>query len=249
MTRQIVLITGALTGIGRATAFAYAKTGAGIVVSGRSDSNGRLLEAQLREAGADAQFVRADVREEDQVRALVERTLEKFGRLDVAVNNAGTEGELAPIPEQTVENFRRTFDTNVLGTLLSLKYELPVMSAQKSGSIINISSIAAKVGFANAPMYAASKHAIDGLTKSAALEVAHLGVRVNSVAPGPVQTDMMERFVGRDGDVRQGFVKSVPALRVGTADEIADAIVFLGSDRAAFFNGQSVVIDGGYLAR
>jgi NAD(P)-dependent dehydrogenase (short-subunit alcohol dehydrogenase family) len=119
---------------------------------------------------------------------------------------------LGQIPEQTVENFHRTFDANVLGTLASLRYELPVMSVQKSGSVINISSIAAKVGFANASIYAASKHAIDGLTKSAALEVAHLGVRVNSIAPGPVQPDMMERFVGRDSDVKQGFVQTVPAL-------------------------------------
>lgn len=249
MSNPVVLITGALSGIGRATAFAFAKTGASIVVSGRNEAVGQLLQAQLREVGAQADFVPADVRDEDAVRNLVDHTLERFERLDVAVNNAGTEGEMGTIASQTVGNFRHTFDTNVLGTLLSLKYELPVMSTQRSGSIINISSIAAKVGFAEASVYVASKHAIDGLTKSAALEVAHLGVRVNSIAPGPVQTDMMERFVGRSEDVKRHFVQTVPALRAGTVDEIADAIVFMGSDRAAFFNGQSIVIDGGYLAR
>lgn len=249
MTKQVVLITGALTGIGRATAVAYAGLGARIVVSGRRDDAGQRLRAELEALGAEAEFLKADVRDEDDVRRLVSSAVARFGRLDVAVNNAGTEGELGPIAGQTVDNFHATFDTNVLGTLLSLKYELPVMLEQKSGSIVNVSSIAGKVGFAGASIYVASKHAVNGLTKSAALEAASSGVRVNAIAPGPVQTDMMERFVGRDADTKSGFLGSVPAGRAATAEEIANAIVFLGSDKAAYFNGQSILVDGAYTAQ
>ncbi|CAN7699797.1 glucose 1-dehydrogenase [Caballeronia sp. LjRoot29] len=249
MAKQVVLITGALTGIGHATAVAYAKLGAKIVVSGRHENAGAKVRVELEALGAEAEFIKADVRAEEDVRSLVAATLKRFGRLDVAVNNAGTEGEQGHIPGQTVENFHITFDTNVLGTLLCLKYELPIMLKQRSGSIINISSIAGKVGFAGASVYVASKHAVNGLTKSAALEAAPSGVRVNAIAPGPVQTDMMERFVGRDVDTRSSFLNSVPAGRAGTTEEIADAIVFLGSDKAAYFNGQSILVDGGYTTQ
>jgi NAD(P)-dependent dehydrogenase (short-subunit alcohol dehydrogenase family) len=249
MAQQVVLITGALTGIGRATAVAYAKLGAKIVVSGRHEDAGAKLRAELEALGAAAEFVKADVRSEEDVRSLVTATLARFGRLDVAVNNAGIEGEQGRIPEQTVDNFHTTFDTNVLGTLLCLKYELPVMLEQRKGSIINISSIAGKIGFAGASVYTASKHAVNGLTKSAALEAASSGVRVNAIAPGPIQTDMMERFVGRDANTKSGFLNSVPAGRAGTAEEIADAVIFLGSDKAAYFNGQAILVDGGYTTQ
>src|SRR5579863_2049223 len=179
MNIQVVLITGALTGIGRATALAFAEDGARVVVSGRSDEEGQKLVNEIRKAGAEAEFIRADVRREEDVRNLIDRTVERFGRLDVAVNTAGTEGVPGPITEQTADSYAATFDTNVLGTLLSMKHELRVMLPQRGGSIVNVSSAYGSVGAAGASVYVASKHAVEGMTKSAALEVAGTGVRVN----------------------------------------------------------------------
>jgi NAD(P)-dependent dehydrogenase (short-subunit alcohol dehydrogenase family) len=184
MDAPVVLITGALTGIGRATALAFAQEGARIVVAGRRDEAGQVLAKELRALGVEAEFVNADVRKEEDVRSLIDRTIKRFGRLDVAVNNAGTEGQPGPVTEQTAESYAATFDTNVLGTLLSMKHELRVMQPQGSGSIVNLSSTFGIRGAAGASVYAASKHAVEGLTKSAALEGAAAGVRVNAGAPG-----------------------------------------------------------------
>jgi NAD(P)-dependent dehydrogenase (short-subunit alcohol dehydrogenase family) len=249
MTHPVVLVTGALTGIGRATALAFAREGARLVVSGRREEAGHALAAELRTLGVEAEFLRADVRHEAEVRSLVEQTVERFGRLDVAVNNAGTEGQLGPITEQSVDNYAATFETNVLGTLLSLKHEMRVMLRQGSGSIVNLSSVAGQVGFVGASVYVASKHAVEGLTRSAALEGAAAGVRVNAVAPGPVQTDMLERFTGGDADAKNGFLASLPQRRAGTPEEIAETILFLASDKARFLTGQSLTVDGGYTAQ
>ena len=197
MTRPVVLITGALTGIGRATALAFAKEGADLIVSGRRDDAGYALVAELRALGGQAEFIRADVRHESDVQNLVDKTVARFGRLDVAVNNAGTEGTPGPVTAQTAESYAATFDTNVLGVLLSLKHELRVMQAQGSGSIVNLSSTMGHRGAPGASLYTASKHAVEGLTKSAALEAAAFGVRVNAVAPGPIDTAMLDRFTGR----------------------------------------------------
>jgi NAD(P)-dependent dehydrogenase (short-subunit alcohol dehydrogenase family) len=246
-TNPVVLITGALTGIGRATAIAFAQEGARIIVSGRREEEGRKLETELRELGAEAEFIRADVRHEDDVRNLVDQTVQRFGRLDVAVNNAGTEGKTGPITEQSPESYAAAFDTNVLGTLLSLKHELRVMSAQKSGSIVNRSSTFGRVGAPGASLYVASKHAVEGLTKSAALEGAPFGVRVNVVAPGPIETEMLSRFAGSD-ERKASFAAGVPLKRLGRAEEIADAIVFLASDKASFISGSSVPVNGGKAA-
>jgi len=245
----VVLITGALTGIGRATALAFAREGATVVVSGRRDEAGQALAAELRDLGVRAEYLRADVRSEADVRNLVEQTVERFGRLDVAVNNAGTEGQLGPLSEQSEDNYRSTFDTNVLGTLLALKHEMRVMLRQGSGAIVNLSSVAGQVGIAGASVYAASKHAVEGLTKSAALEGAVAGVRVNAVAPGPIQTEMLDRFTGGNQDVKSGFLASLPARRAGTPEEIAHAIVFLASDKARFLTGQCLAVDGGFTAQ
>jgi NAD(P)-dependent dehydrogenase (short-subunit alcohol dehydrogenase family) len=246
-TNPVVLITGALTGIGRATAIAFAQEGARIIVSGRREEEGRKLETELRELGAEAEFIRADVRHEDDVRNLVDQTVQRFGRLDVAVNNAGTEGKTGPITEQSPESYAATFDTNVLGTLLSLKHELRVMSAQRSGSIVNLSSTFGRVGAPGASLYVASKHAVEGLTKSAALEGAPFGVRVNVVAPGPIETEMLSRFAGSD-ERKASFAAGVPLKRLGHAEEIAEAIVFLASDKASFISGSSVPVNGGKAA-
>src|SRR5438067_7655638 len=222
MNRPVVLITGALTGIGRATALAFAQEGARIVVSGRHDDEGQRLVGELGKLGAEAEFVRSDVRHEDDVRSLVDKTVARFGRLDVAVNNAGTEGKPGPVTEQSAESYAATFDTNVLGTLLSMKHELRVMLAQESGSIINVSSTFGHAGGAGASVYIASKHAVEGLTKSAALEAASSGVRVNMVAPGPIETGMLNRFTGT-AEAKASLVSGVPLQRVGAPDEIARA--------------------------
>jgi NAD(P)-dependent dehydrogenase (short-subunit alcohol dehydrogenase family) len=249
MNQPVVLITGALTGIGRATAVAFAREGNRIVISGRREEAGQALAAELRTLGAEAEFLRADVRFEAEVRSVVERTVERFGRIDVAVNNAGAEGQLAPIVEQSSANYEDTFAVNVLGTLLSIKHEMRAMLAQGSGSIINLSSVAGQVGFAGASVYVASKHAVEGLTKSAALEGAAAGVRVNAVAPGPVATGMLDRFVGGSEEGKAGFLATIPARRAATPEEIAQTIVFLASDKARYLTGQSIAVDGGYTAQ
>jgi NAD(P)-dependent dehydrogenase (short-subunit alcohol dehydrogenase family) len=247
MSSNVVLITGALTGIGRATALAFAHEGARVVVSGRRDEAGQALATELRALGAEAEYVRADVRREDDVRSLVDQTVARFGRLDVAVNNAGTEGQPGPVTEQSADSYVATFETNVLGTLLSLKHELRVMLAQGHGNIVNLSSVLGRVGVPGGSVYSASKHAVEGLTKSAALEAVAFGVRVNAVAPGPVETEMLNRFTG-SVDRKAGLVAGVPAKRAGTPEEIAQTIVFLASDKAPFITGQSIAVDGGKLA-
>jgi NAD(P)-dependent dehydrogenase (short-subunit alcohol dehydrogenase family) len=241
MNHPVVLITGALTGIGRATAIAFAREGNRVVISGRREEAGQAL-------GAEAEFLRADVRFEAEIRSVVEQTVERFGRIDVAVNNAGTEGQLAPVAEQSAANYEDTFVVNVLGTLLSMKHEMRAMLAQGSGSIINLSSIAGHIGIAGASVYAASKHAVEGLTKSAALEGAAVGVRVNAVAPGPVATEMLNRFVGSEEN-KAGFLATIPARRAASPEEIAQTIVFLASDKASYLTGQSIAVDGGYTAQ
>jgi NAD(P)-dependent dehydrogenase (short-subunit alcohol dehydrogenase family) len=244
MAKPVVLITGALAGIGRATALAFAREGGQLVVSGRHEEAGKEFAKELRGLGAEAEFVRADVRHEEDVRALVEAALERFGRLDVAVNNAGTEGRIGPIVDQTPESYAAVFDTNVLGVLLGLKHELRIMIGQKRGSIVNVSSVAGIRGAPNAAIYVASKHAVEGLTKSAALEAAPFGVLVNSVAPGPVDTGMLDRFSG-DASGKADMIASVPLKRAATVEDIAQAILFLASDKASYFTGQALVLDGG----
>src|ERR1700680_3741202 len=246
MSKPVVLITGALTGIGRATAFAFAQEGSCVVISGRRDDAGALV-TQLRALGAEAEFIRADVRHEDDVSNLIDKTIARFGRLDVAVNNAGTEGKAGPVTEQTTESYAATFDTNVLGVLLSMKHELRVMQPQGSGSIVNLSSTMGHRGAPGASLYTASKHAVEGLTKSAALEGAAFGVRVNAVAPGPIETAMLDRFTG-NADRKAGLVAGVPLNRPGRPEEIADAIVFAASGKASFITGQIISVNGGKTA-
>ncbi|HEX3825889.1 MAG TPA: glucose 1-dehydrogenase [Sporichthyaceae bacterium] len=247
MDNPVVLITGALTGIGRATAVAYAKQGANVVVSGRHDGPGKALAEELRSLGAQAEFVNADVRNEEDVHALVDATVDRFGRLDVAVNNAGAEGHIGPITDQTAQTYSATFDTNVLGLILSMKHEVRVMQRQGGGSIVNISSTYGHEGAAGAAVYVGSKHAVEGITKSVALEVAGSGIRVNAVAPGPIDTPMLTRFTGTPEN-KAALAAQVPQGRVGAPEEIATAILFVGSDEASFITGHVLNVDGGHSA-
>jgi NAD(P)-dependent dehydrogenase (short-subunit alcohol dehydrogenase family) len=247
MSSPVVLITGALTGIGRATAVTFAREGARVVVSGRREQEGKKLEKELRDLGAEVEFVKTDVRHDDDVRALIDKIIARFGRLDIAVNNAGTEGLPGLITEQTAESYAATFDTNVLGVLLSMKHELRVMLPQGSGSIVNISSTYGTVGAAGASVYVASKHAVEGLTKSAALEVAGSGVRVNVIAVGTTDTGMLTRFTNTDEN-KAALVSTVPLKRMATPEEIAHVIAFVGSANASYMTGSSIPVDGGKLA-
>jgi NAD(P)-dependent dehydrogenase (short-subunit alcohol dehydrogenase family) len=247
MSNSVVLITGALTGIGRAAAVAFAKHGAKVVVAGRHDEAGNALAKELRSLGTEAEFINADVRKEEDVRNMVDRTVARFGRLDVAVNNAATEGQVGPITDQTAESFAATFDTNVLGVVLSMKHEVRAMQAQGSGNIVNISSTYGHEGAAFASIYVGAKHAVEGITKSVALEVAKSGIRVNAVAPGPTDTGMLSRFTGT-AEKKAALASQVPLGRLGLSEEVAEGIVFLGSDEAKFITGHVLNVDGGHTA-
>ena len=247
MNSPVVLITGGLTGKGRAAAIAFAKKGAKVVVAGRRDEAGQVLVKELRSFGTEAEFINADVRKENEVRALVDKTVVKYGRLDIAVNNAGTEGQVGPITDQTAESYAATFDTNVLGVLLSMKHEVRVMQKQGAGNIINITSTYGHEGAAGASVYVGSKHAVEGITKSVALELAKSGIRVNAVAPGPTDTGMLTRFTGTPEN-KAALVTGVPMGRLGLSEELADAIVFIASDEASYITGTVLNVDGGLTA-
>jgi len=250
MKDQVVLITGALTGIGRAAAFAFARKGARVIVSGRRDEAGEVLARELKELGGEAEYIRADVRNEEEVKNLVAKTIARFGRLDVAVNNAATEGQVGPITEQTAETVAATFDTNVVGVLLSMKHEILAMQAnsgKSTGNIINISSTYGHKGAAFASVYVAAKHAVEGITKSAALELASSGIRVNCVSPGPTDTGMLTRFTGT-AENKASLVEGVPLGRLGLSEEVADGILFIASDDARFITGHILNVDGGHSA-
>src|SRR6202035_2079060 len=245
MNTPVVLITGALTGIGRASAVAFAKEGARIVIAGRRDEAGQNLVAELRRLDVAAEYVNADVRHEDEVRNLVDKTVARFGRLDVAVNAAGTEGKPGPVTEQSAENYAATFDTNVLGTLLSMKHELRMMLPQ--GSIVNVSSAYGSLGAAGASVYVASTHAVEGLTKSAALEVAGTGIRVNVVAPGTTDTGMLTRFTNADQN-KAALVSTAPVKHLAAPEEIAHVIAFVASANASYMTGASIPWMEGMIA-
>lgn len=245
----VVLVTGALTGIGRAVCLAFARSGASVVATGRGPEAGEALRSQMLEAGAeDADFVYVDVRYENNLVAVTQFIEAKYRRLDVAVNNAGIEGKFTDMDQITTEIYREVFDTNVLGLALSMKHELIAMKRQGFGNIVNLSSIGGSVGFPGSGIYAASKHAVEGLTKSAALEVAATGIRVNCVAPGPTDTPMLQRLASV-GLTKEALSGLIPAKRPGTEEEVAETILFLSSSSASFITGQSLAVDGGYLAQ
>jgi NAD(P)-dependent dehydrogenase (short-subunit alcohol dehydrogenase family) len=245
---KVVLITGGTSGIGRATAIAFAKEGAKVVVSGRRKAEGAETVTMVEKAGGEGLFVQADVSDEEQVKKLVETTVSHFGRLDIAFNNAGIEGELGPVTEAKVETYNKVFDINVKGVLLSMKHEIPALLKSGGGSIVTTSSIAGTIGMANVGIYIASKHAVNGLTKTAALEVAKQGIRVNMVSPAAIQTDMLDRFIGDEGAAqkKEYFATQHPIGRLGQPEEIASAVLFLSSPGASFITGHDLLVDGGF---
>ena len=248
---KTVLITGGTSGIGKATALAFSQQGANVVVSGRRISEGENVVREITSAGAKALFVRTDVSREEEIIALIEKTVATFGALHVAFNNAGIEGQIGLLTtEQTVEQYRQVCDINICGVLLSMKHEIRAMLRSGGGAIVNNSSIAGHFGSPGASVYAASKFAVIGLTKTAALEFAKEGIRVNSVSPGPIQTEMFDRAFGEgQTDSKKALEAQTPIGRVGTPKEIASAVLWLSSPDAAFTTGQDIIIDGGITAQ
>jgi NAD(P)-dependent dehydrogenase (short-subunit alcohol dehydrogenase family) len=248
-TNKVVLVTGGTSGIGKVTAIAFAKEGAKVVLSGRREKEGLAVVEEIKKAGGTAHFVQADVAKEADVKRLVDETVAKFGRLDVAFNNAGVEW-MGTLTDATEADYRKVFDINVWGVLASMKHEIPAMLKTGGGAIINTSSVLGHVATAGAGIYNASKFAVEGLTKTAALEHASQGIRVNALAPGATQTDMIDRFVGTgESEYRKGLTAKIPAGRFGTSEEMAEAVLYLASDAAKFTTGISLTVDGGLLAQ
>ena len=242
---KVVLVTGGTSGIGKATAIAFARAGAKVVVSGRREKEGEAVVKEIKKLGGDAAFIRTDIAKDADVKAMVKFTVEKFGKLDIAFNNAGVEWK-GPLDQATEAEYHRIFDTNVWGVLNSMRHEIPVMLKNGGGAIVNTSSVAGHVGFPALSIYIASKHAVEGLTKSVALEFAKQNIRINAVAPGPIATDMWDRVAG--DDLKDQITSMVPAARVGTSEEIAAAVLYLASDAGKFITGTSLVVDGGFNA-
>jgi NAD(P)-dependent dehydrogenase (short-subunit alcohol dehydrogenase family) len=243
MKDKVALVTGGTSGIGRAAAVALARQGVKVVVSGRRETEGQETVRLVRDAGGQGSFVKGDIGREPEVRAVVEHAVRTFGRLDYAVNNAGLEF-VQPIVEATEADYRRVFDINVLGVLLSMKHEIPALVRSGGSAIVNISSIAGSLGMPGIAIYGASKAAVNEMTRCAAMELAKQNIRVNSISPGGVATDMFERFTGNDAN-KQYMTSLHPLGRIGRPEEIADAVVFLCSDAASFITGHDLKIDGG----
>lgn len=245
---KVVLITGATSGIGKTTALAFGKAGSRVLLAGRREAEGQAVAAEIRAAGGTATFARTDVTRESEVQALVDKALTEFGRLDIAFNNAGVE-VLGPITEAAEADYRRVFDTNVWSVIASMKYEIPAMLKTGGGSIINTSSVAGLVGMAGAGLYVATKHAVEGLSKCAALEVAKSGIRINTIVPAAIETEMLNRFTGGNPDAVAYMSNLHPIGRIGHSGEIADPVLFLASDAASFITGSSLTVDGGWTAQ
>ena len=246
---KVALVTGGTTGIGRESAIALARAGAKVVVTGRGTERGEATVNSIKKEGGEATFIQADISQAAEVETTIAKTVEIYGSLDCALNNAGTEGKLAPITELTEENFNQVIDINLKGTWLCLKYEIEQMLKQGGGAIVNTSSGMGEVAMANLSLYCASKHGIMGLTKSLALEYAKQGIRINTIAPGPIDTGMPDRGTSSK-EVLENYISTfVPMGRMGTAPEVAEAVLWLCSDAASFVTGTTIAVDGGYLAQ
>jgi NAD(P)-dependent dehydrogenase (short-subunit alcohol dehydrogenase family) len=246
---KVAIVTGGTSGIGRAAAIAYARAGAKVVVAGRRAAEGEETVRLIRAQRGEALFVPTDVAQHAQVKKLVGRTLEQFGRLDFAFNNAGIEQVPTPFLEQDEETYDRVMDINVKGVWLSMKYEIPAMLKAGGGAIVNTSSALGVIAFAGVEVYVASKHAVIGLTKSAALEYGKQGIRVNAVLPAVIETDMYERFTGEKPEMQAAMAALHPIGRIGTSEEVADAVIWLSSDKSSFVTGHSLLVDGGFTAQ
>ncbi|MEM6821928.1 MAG: glucose 1-dehydrogenase [Verrucomicrobiota bacterium] len=245
---KVALVTGGTSGIGRAAAIALAKAGAKVVVTGRREAEGEATTTLMKEAGGDGFYFKTDVKNEEDIQNAVAETVSRYGKLDIAFNNAGVEIAGA-IPEVNYEDYQRIFDINVWGVLASMKYEIPAMLEKGSGSIINVSSVAGQRGMPGVSIYVASKHAVEGLTKVAALEYAQAGIRANLVAPALIDTDMADRFAGKEGEQREALQAMHPMGRTGKPHEVGEAVVWLASDASSFVTGHSLNVDGGWLAK
>ena len=246
---KVVLVTGASAGIGRAAAEALAAEGATVVVADVDEARGEQVARDITDKGGAAAFHRVDVADDASVAELLAWIADRFGGLDAAFNNAGIEGEPAVTGECTVENWQRTLAVDLTGVWSCMRHELPLMLERGGGSIVNCASVAGLVGFATLPAYTAAKHGVVGLTKTAALEYAERGIRVNAVCPGVIDTEMVERFTGGDAEAEEAMIATEPVGRLGRPEEVADAVVWLCSDRSSFVTGQAIAVDGGFVTR
>jgi len=246
---KVAVVTGGTSGIGKAAAIALAQAGAKVVVAGRRQVEGEKTIRLLQASSGEGFFVATDVSKEADVQTLIEKTMAHYGRLDIAFNNAGVDQETTPLPEQTEATYDRIMDINVKGVWLSLKHEIPAMLKNGGGAIVNTTSGLGLVGAVGVPIYVASKHAVEGLTKSVALEYAKQGIRVNAVSPGLIQTEMFDRTVQTNTELMEYFKTTLPMGRIGTPQEVVNAVLWLCSDASSFVTGQSLTVDGGYTAQ
>lgn len=249
LTNKVAIITGASSGIGRATALAFAREGARLALADVAIDGGHETAQMVKELGAESFFLATDVASKEAVAALVDATVQTYGRLDCAFNNAGIEGDMAPAAEITDANWDRVLDINLRGVMLGMRYEIPAMLANGGGAIVNTASVAGLVGFANLAPYVASKHGVVGLTRGVALEYGPQGIRVNAVCPGVIRTPMVARVLEEDPTLEAAFNEMEPIGRIGEPEEIAEAVVWLCSDAASFVTGLAMAVDGGLTAK
>lgn len=248
-TGKVALVTGGTSGIGRAAAIAYAQQQAKVVIAGRRVAEGEETVERIKDTGGDAVFVQTDITQEADVKAMVDKAISVFGRLDIAFNNAGTYGESLSLTEQADSEYDRMMNANVKGVWLSMKYEIAQMLKQGRGAIVNTASVLSVIAMPSVPLYTASKYAVVGLTKAVALQYAKSGIRINAVGPGAIETDMFEKATGGQDEAKASMAGLHPMGRVGQPSEVANAVLWLSSDNASFVTGDILMVDGGYVAQ